>query len=275
MFVGGMRCLLAAGMAFLPIRIADEGDDAGASAQQLKYLIWARQKPRSGSGTTASETADPEVTCSRQRWPVNGQSDGVQSVDPASGGSHYLIECSNGFRDIAWDVSGDLISIRPDYDPRVSAEKLARRAYRQIPIPVPKLLTAPPRGRDGLVGLPHWFWLADGQWAAKSKRLRAGAVWVKATAAPQQMTINAGDGRTFTCSGPGNAYNHSLSPDQQRSTCSYLYTHPAHAYRVTVSVTWEGTWQGSGGLGGTLPPITRSVTFPVRVVEAQTLVVRE
>ncbi|RBQ16964.1 hypothetical protein DP939_28345 [Spongiactinospora rosea] len=109
---------------------------------------------------------------------------------------------------------------------------------------------------------------------AKSKRVRAGTVWAKATATPQQMTIDTGDGETLTCNGPGAAYDLARPPERQKTTCSHLYERPAHAYRVTVSVTWGGSWRGSGGTGGTLPPITRSITFPVRIVEAQALVVR-
>jgi hypothetical protein len=108
----------------------------------------------------------------------------------------------------------------------------------------------------------------------KSKRLRTGAVWAEATATPQRMTVDTGEGRTLVCDGPGTAYDPARPDEQQRSTCSYQYQQPAHARRVTVSVTWGGKWHGSGGAGGALPTITRSVTFPVRVVEAQALVTK-
>jgi hypothetical protein len=204
---------------------------------------------------------------------------GLESIDRSgdpnneaiSKGAHYLVKCSDGFQDVVWNGTGDLIWIRPQARPRVSAEKLARRAYKQIWITPPSVSTAPPRGRDGLVGLPHWFWLDEGQWTAKSKRVRAGSVWAEATASPQRMTISTGDDRILTCHGPGTAYTPATP---HRSICAHRYLYPANAYQVTASVTWHGTWRGSGGTGGTLPPITRSATFPVRVIEAQALVTK-
>ncbi|MEV4106001.1 hypothetical protein AB0J42_37715 [Nonomuraea sp. NPDC049649] len=215
------------------------------------------------------------MTCAYTPWAVDGQQNGgLEFVDPASNpndqpkgkGAYYLVECSDGYRDVIW--------IAKKHDPGITPEQLARRAYARIPIRSPKVLTAPPRGKEGLVGLPHWFYLAKGEWAAKSKRMRAGLVWAEATATPQRMTVNPGDGQTITCDGPGTRYDPTTPADQQRSTCSYRYSRPSSSNRVTVSVTWGGTWRGSGGTSGTLPPITRSVTFPVRVVEAQALVTK-
>lgn len=65
-----------------------------------------------------------------------------------------------------------------------------------------------------------------------------------------------------------------LSVDAQHSDCSYIYTRssaglPSAAYQVTVTVTWGGTWVGSGATGGSLPALSRTTTFPLRVAEAQ------
>ncbi|GGP14144.1 hypothetical protein LDL08_19985 [Nonomuraea glycinis] len=243
------------------------------ATQPLSYTIWAQDRSRRAPATRASQ---PKVTCSYQRWwYANGlQKVGQQyadpdrplSTDPVKKGAWYLAKCSNGTQKIVW--------IENKRTPAVIAEQLAQRAYKRIPITPPQVLTAPPRGREGLVGLPHWFYLANGQWAAKSKRLRTGGVWAEATARPQRMTINTGEGNTFICDGPGTAYDPGRPAARQSSTCSYRFQRPANAHQVTVSVTWAGTWRGSGGAGGALPPITRSVTFPVRIVEAQTLVTK-
>ncbi|MET9241289.1 hypothetical protein [Nonomuraea sp. NPDC003709] len=267
----GMTHLLVAGLVVFPV-MKDDGDGVGVSAQPFNYLIWANEKPRRASTVSASKK--PKVTCSQRRWwYVNGlKKVGAESPDPdrplsteqPKEGAWYEVRCSDGYWDIVW--------IENKQSPRAVRERLARRAYARIPITPPEVLTAPPRGRDGLVGLPHWFYLAKGQWVPKSKRLHAGAVWAEATATPQRMTIDTGDGHSLTCNGPGTPFDPSLLAAQQRSTCSHLFLQPALARRVTVSVTWRGTWQGSGGAGGALPPIIRSVTFPVRVVEAQTLV---
>ncbi|MEU6720746.1 hypothetical protein ABZ897_55620 [Nonomuraea sp. NPDC046802] len=266
-----MTHLLVAGLTLLSLG-TDDDDSVGVSRSYFDYLISAREKPRRAPASPVSNTK-PKVTCSYQRWwyanglqKVGGEyadPDRTLSSEPVKG-AWYLATCSNGIPKLVW-----LDNRRA---PRASAEQLAQRAYKRIPIAPPRVLTAPPRGRDGLVGLPHWFYLAKGEWQAKSKRLRTGAVWAEATAKPQRMTVNTGDGHTLVCHGPGTTFDPGRPAEQQRSTCSYRYGQPADARQVGVSVTWGGTWRGSGGAGGTLPPITRSVTFPVRIVEAQALV---
>ncbi|MEU5859787.1 hypothetical protein ABZ815_01335 [Nonomuraea sp. NPDC047529] len=270
MLAGYMTHLLVAGIAVVPAG-NDHGDGVGVSRNYFDYLISARDKP---SRTPAVPTkAKPKVTCSYQRWwYANGlQKVGQGSADPnrtlssepVKDGAWYLLKCSNGSQKLVW---------LDNQHTKAAAEQLAQQAYKRIPITLPRVLTAPPRGRDALVGLPHWFYLAKGQWAPKAKRLSTGSVWAEATAKPQRMTVDTGEGHSLTCNGPGTAYDPARSAGQQSSTCSYQYQQPAQARQVTVSVTWGGTWHGSGGAGGTLPPITRSVTFPVRVVEAQALV---
>jgi hypothetical protein len=271
MLAGSMTQLLIASFLIVPLA-KDDGDNVGVSTQPFKYNFWAEDRSHSAPAAPVSK---PKVTCTYRRWWYVStlQKVGREYVDPdrvlsteqPKDGAWYERKCSDGSRNIIWIANQHA----PD-----TSEQLARRAYKQIPIAVPQVLTAPPRGRDGLVGLPHWFFLADGQWAAKSKRVRAGSTWAEATAKPQRMTIETGDGRTIICHGPGTAFDPHRPIEVQRSTCSHLYKQPAHANQVTVSVTWAGTWRGSGGAGGALPPIARSVTFPVRIVEAQALVTK-
>ncbi|MFI6637477.1 hypothetical protein ACIBI7_52080 [Nonomuraea fuscirosea] len=273
MLTSGMTRLLIAGLAAFPL-MKDDGDGVGVSAQPFNYLIWADEKPRRASAVPTGRK--PKVTCSYRRWWYANdlKKEGANAPDPdrplsteqPKEGAWYEVRCSDGYRNIVW--------IKNRKSTAAIRERLARRAYERIPISAPKVLTAPPRGREGLVGLPHWFYLAQGEWVSKSKRLHAGGVWAEATATPQRMTVETGDGHTLVCAGPGTTYDSSRPAALQRSTCSHRYVQPAHARRVTVSVTWRGTWQGSGGAGGALPPITRSVTFPVRVVEAQALVTK-
>ncbi|WP_433432250.1 hypothetical protein [Nonomuraea sp. CA-141351] len=269
MLAYGLSSLLAVALLAVP----GDGDGAEVKAQPWGYLITGRQGPRPGAANRSGSGSN--VTCKYTPWHVDGQQNGgLEFVDPASNpnskprgdGAYYLIECSDGYRDVLW-VQGDI-------GQTVTSEQLARQAYALIPIAPPKVLTAPPRGSDALVGLPHWFYLRKGEWKAKSKRLEVGAVWAEATATPQKMTVDAGDGKTITCDGPGTAYDPSKRADQQRSSCSYRYLHPKGAYQASVTVTWNGTWRGSGGSGGTLPSITRTVTFPIRVSEAQALVTK-
>ncbi|MBD2895632.1 hypothetical protein amrb99_45710 [Actinomadura sp. RB99] len=159
--------------------------------------------------------------------------------------------------------------------PKVSPAKLALTRWAHMPIPVPVVRTAPPRRSDGLVGLPEWFWVAD--WRPLSDRVTARSVWIEVTARPQSMTIAPGPGEPVVrCAGPGTAYDKSRPAAAQRTDCSYTFGRssfhqPGHAYRVRVTVVWGGTWRGSDGSGGALPPLSRSTSFRLRVAEAQAL----
>lgn len=161
----------------------------------------------------------------------------------------------------------------PGGPPAISPAQLAISAWRRLLIPAPQVATAPPRGSDGLVGLAEWFWVQN--WDVRSRRVRAGGVWAEVTARPASLTISPGSGQpTVRCVGPGRAYDGQRSASGQHSDCSYTYVRssarlPGEAYQVTATVTWGGTWVGSGGTGGTLPALSRSSSFTVRVAEGQ------
>jgi len=99
-------------------------------------------------------------------------------------------------------------------------------------------------------------------------------VWVELTASAQQLTIDSGAGAAKVCPGTGTAYTTGATGS---SSCSYTYAdssaqQPGTAYTVTANVQWGGTWRGSGGTGGVLPPIPVTSQFLIRVAEAQALV---
>ncbi|WP_433476549.1 hypothetical protein ACQPZP_05540 [Spirillospora sp. CA-142024] len=156
-----------------------------------------------------------------------------------------------------------------------SPAELALTRWTRLPIPAPVVRTAPPRRAGGLVGLPEWFWVTN--WRPLTARAAARGVWARMTARPQGMTIDPGYGeRAVHCPGPGTAYDNSLPAASQHTRCSYTFTRsslyqPGHAYRVRVQVVWGGTWIGSDGSSGVLPPTTRSTTLRLRIAEAQAL----
>jgi hypothetical protein len=160
-------------------------------------------------------------------------------------------------------------------EPGVSPQAQALSEWRRLSIPAPEVRTAPPRGTQGLVGLPHWFWVTN--WRALTDRAQAGSSWIEIVARPQSMVIDPGGGQpTVRCSGPGNAYDPARSAEYQQPACSHTFARSSFgqaegAYQARVTVLWGGTWIGSGGAGGQLPPVSRSASFPIRVVEAQGL----
>ncbi|MFI6326532.1 hypothetical protein ACIBG8_54050 [Nonomuraea sp. NPDC050556] len=164
--------------------------------------------------------------------------------------------------------------------PTITPDMLMQEALRQLTPPAPTVATAPPRGRDGYVGLRHYFWAERDQWRSISKRATAGPVWAEVTATPTTLVFDPGAGQaSISCKGPGTPYDQSRSPDSQTSNCWHSFTRssaglPGSQYTVTVSVVWTASWVGSGGAGGPLAPITTSATFLLRIAEGQALIQR-
>jgi hypothetical protein len=177
-------------------------------------------------------------------------------------------------------IGGTLVQVsKATGTPAVSPFDLMKIAIGELSVPTLAAATAPPRGKNGLVGLPEWFWVPRGQWHPVSVTVSAGPVWATASATPTALNFVPGGGQgSANCRGPGSAFNPARSAGQQHTPCSYTYTlpsdgQPANAYQAGLFVTWTVSWTGSGGTGGL---ITNSYTtgnaFPLRVAQAEALV---
>jgi hypothetical protein len=163
--------------------------------------------------------------------------------------------------------------------PGITPQQLLQQALADLRVPELTPATAPPRGDDGLVGLPEWFWIPRSEWHTAAATVSVGPVWATATAVPTRLTFRPGGGlRGTSCAGPGVAYNRQLPAAGQHTSCSYTYRQssapqPGAAYRASVTVTWTVTWAGSGGAGGVLNAGLQ-VTAPLvlRIAEGQALV---
>lgn len=155
--------------------------------------------------------------------------------------------------------------------------QLAQGAYNSLPLPKPDVHTAPPKGQDGLVGLPEWVWVPAAEWKPVSVTARAGAVWATVTAAPSEIIIQPGTGLTAVqCPGPGTAYDPAQPAGGQQPSCSVTYqqssaAQPGGSYPVTVQIVWSVTWAGSGGAGGALPDLPTDAQLALRVAEGQSV----
>jgi hypothetical protein len=158
--------------------------------------------------------------------------------------------------------------------PQVTPQELLQQALNELEIPTIRPGTAPPPGRDGLVGLPEWFWVPRAQWRTVSVTVSAGPVWATATATPVGLTFEPGGGLApVNCTGPGRAYNEKKPAAQQHTRCEFTYDQssagqPGNAYQASVAVTWNVSWTGSGGTGGELNP-GLIVPFPFALPIAQ------
>ncbi|MGH3302156.1 MAG: hypothetical protein ACRDOK_10825 [Streptosporangiaceae bacterium] len=159
---------------------------------------------------------------------------------------------------------------------RLTPKDLADQAYAELSPPTLTIGTAP-IGREGLVGLPEWFWIDAAGYRTHSRTVALAGLSATVTATQGPLVINPGDGEaSFTCPGPGTPYTTSEPASSQQSDCTFLYTQPSagqpnNEFTVSISVTWTASWTGTGGTGGTLPPITRTTTIALPIAQAETV----
>lgn len=163
--------------------------------------------------------------------------------------------------------------------PQVTPQQLLQQALNQLQIPTLRARTAPPRGRDALVGLPEWFWVPRAAWRPQSVTVSAGPVWATATASPTGLSFEPGSGSgPVACTGPGTAYRPAKPAAQQHTACSFTYLQPSagqpgNAYQASITVTWNVSWTGSGGTGGEVDAgLQIPFNFPVPVAQGEALV---
>jgi hypothetical protein len=163
------------------------------------------------------------------------------------------------------------------YDPAnplggiAAARRAAELARQQLDPSPPDLTMSPPASSFQLVGVPSWFWVPD--WGPVQASATLAGVTSTVTATPVELTIDAGDGTTVTCGGPGTAYDPG-APAAQTSDCTHTYrvgsrARPGGSYEVSATVTYEVAWTATTGEGGPLESIWRTTTGSVRVDEAQ------
>ena len=152
---------------------------------------------------------------------------------------------------------------------------LAQLAVKYLRLPDPVIRSSPAPGALQLTRLPVWLWVAVNAWQPQSKTAEVPGESVTATATPVSAAWSMGDGTTVTCKGPGTPYGGG-NPAAASPTCGYTYDQssagqPGGAYRVTVTITWDITWQGTGGAGGALAPLETVAAAEFRVAESQAL----
>jgi hypothetical protein len=170
--------------------------------------------------------------------------------------------------------------------PQVEPEQLAEAAREVMVLPLPAVTRNPETTGAGLVGatfvnLPTWFWVDDpaavgGSTGTRTIRaeVAGGAVWAQVVATTQGLQVASPAGTT-TCP-PGRATTRWRPGAADTDGCTLTFERASTAYRagypVTTTTTWNATWTGSGGTGGTLPVLDRQALTQVPVAESQAVV---
>ncbi|MFE9555444.1 hypothetical protein ACFYOD_18470 [Streptomyces sp. NPDC006703] len=158
-----------------------------------------------------------------------------------------------------------------------SPSVVAQQAVQELVLPQPVIRMNPDEKHAQLVRVPTWMWLDRGMWQPVSKTVSVPGVSVTATAIPRAAAWAMGDGKTVVCAGPGTPYVVKYAADSASPDCGHTYLRssagqPHESYTVSVSVTWDVEWHG-GGQQGVVPGLVTRAQVPLRVAEAQALVV--
>ena len=200
---------------------------------------------------------------------TQGPPDGV---DPATG-IWYTVTCPD-----TQSIASVWVPNRPGGGPTprpVSPVVLAQEALAKIHLGPPSIHMSPSANAE-LVNFSDWLWVDASTWHPVSATASIGGVSATATASPDRVVWQMGDGAEVTCRNPGTPYDNNASPDQQKTDCSYVYPNsstgqPNNRYTVTATVYWQVTWAAVGAPGGgDLGDIASdTASTPVEVDEVQ------
>jgi hypothetical protein len=239
-------------------------------------LTWICVDSGGGGGSPGSGGGSSKVSCSYTKAsPAELQRTGTGPPNP--GYQWDIMTCPGS---AGGALGGQLVQVSTKTGaPAISPFDLLKIAIGELHVPTLAVQTAPPRGKDGLVGLAEWFWVPSSQWKKTSVTVSAGPVFADASATPTALTFTPGGGLPDTsCAGPGTAFNRRQAAGAQHTSCSYTYSQPSagqpgNAYQAALTVTWTISWVGSGGTGGTITNgYTTGTAFAIRVAQAEALV---
>jgi hypothetical protein len=174
------------------------------------------------------------------------------------------------------------VNTLPDDDHAPTPDVLAGYAYDKINVPQTEVELRP--AARSTVNLPTWAWLDKATF--KEVRVRAeladAGVWAETTAKPVALHLNPGteDAETYPASGDcainedgsiGATYTKGDADRTPPCGVRYLRATDGAPYRLKASVTWQISWEGSGGARGDLPDGTFETTQAMAVQEIQSV----
>jgi hypothetical protein len=198
---------------------------------------------------------------------------GVINADRAQDPESY--DCEDT---LFWQNAGTLPADRHAPTPDI----LAAYAYDKIKVPETEIEAKP--ATRSTVNLPTWVWLDKGTFKEVKVRaeLAAAGVWAETTAKPVALHLNpgTGDAETYPTSGDctingdgsiGTPYAKGKAGRTPQCGITYRRATDGKPYRLSASITWKISWQGSGGAHGALPDGTFETTQDMDVQEIQSV----
>lgn len=177
-----------------------------------------------------------------------------------------------------WQDAGQIPRVAHAPTPKT----LAEYAYNQVKVPDTEIELRP--ATKSTVNLPTWAWLDKAAFAELKVRaeLPRTDLWAETTAKPVALHLDPGtdDAETYPASGNcaindddsiGTPYTKGDADRTPPCGIRYLRATNGTPYQLKASVTWQITWQGTGGARGDLPDGTFETTQDMNVQEIQSV----
>ncbi|MFK0155285.1 hypothetical protein ACIQVK_24810 [Streptomyces sp. NPDC090493] len=181
-------------------------------------------------------------------------------------------------RTLFWQDAGTL----PKDTHAPTPDVLAGYAYDKINVPTTRI-ELKPTGKS-TVNLPTWVWLDKATFKEVTVRaeLQNAGVWAETTAKPVALHLEPGtaDAETYPASGDcrinddGSIGAPYVQGDAGKTPpCGVIYHHASNGrpYQLKASITWQISWEGSGGAKGDLPDGVFETTQDLTVQEIQSV----
>ncbi len=218
--------------------------------------------------------------------PPNSKTKGYKKYNLGKDGMFWRSVVRKGYEtdNRAWDCGRIMFwqdaGTVPDDKNAPTPKVLASYAYDKIRVPDTEV-ELNPKARS-TVNLPTWAWLDKGKF--KDVKVRAElpgtGLWAETTAKPVGLHLEPGtkDAQLHPASGEcaingdgsiGTPYTKGQGDKTPPCGITYLRATSGKPYAMKASVTWEVSWEGSGGAKGDLPNGTFETTQDVNVQELQ------
>ncbi|MFD4564627.1 hypothetical protein ACFWOX_09460 [Streptomyces sp. NPDC058467] len=216
----------------------------------------------------------------------NSTAEGYKNYNIGKGGYFWRSVAPDDADPDSWDCGRIMFWEPARQIPKIphapTPKTLAGYAYNQVKVPETEI-ELKPEGKS-TVNLPTWIWLDKGTFQEVTVRaeLPNTGLWAETTAKPVSLHLAPGtdDAETYPASGEckidddgsiGTPYEKGDSDKTPPCGITYLHATDGKPYQLKASVTWQITWEGTGGTGGDLPDGTFETTQDMNVQEIQSI----
>lgn len=295
--LGVAAVLVAAGLTFVVPGVAVAGGSSSCVVDPVTQQTVCTSTDPGSSGSTSggSSSGGGCSTSAGQSIPcvVNGAywfpsqdcyamalPDGPGNPNPPSGSSYWVcVGTSGGLA----DAGGKPFVVPNSQAPVADPATLAQTAVGTLQLATAQVNTAPSPPHAEVVGVEVWLWVPQNQWQPLTKTVTAGATSVTATATPEKIIWNMGDGSQPTvCDNPGQAWV-STYTDSAQTDCGYTYqtlssSQPGGVFPITATISYDVSWtctgactSAAGDLGLVAAP---AGSGSIKTVQEQTVVIQ-